>query len=193
MRAWYEENLPRPDDMKPEAYRRNIAARAYDVARYCLFFGIPTGVGQVVSIRTLEKQVRRLKASVYRRTAQIWVTRSPQAVRSRRRVGWTATDSDEPVCAHADPIRGRRRTSREGERNFARVGDAKLTVVRDKPSRQMMSTCAGPQTPSPTRLPASYMRSRTDRIGNCTKLFRIGAQRAAWKSLMCDGFSNPTR
>ena len=48
--------LPRPDDMKPEAYQRNIAARAFDVARYTLFFGIPTGVGQVTSIRTLEKQ-----------------------------------------------------------------------------------------------------------------------------------------
>src|SRR3954466_5990518 len=29
--------LPRPDDMKPDAYRRNIAARAFDVARYLLF------------------------------------------------------------------------------------------------------------------------------------------------------------
>ncbi|MFN3325862.1 MAG: FAD-dependent thymidylate synthase [Bryobacteraceae bacterium] len=57
--------LPRPDEMKPEAYRRNIAARAFDVARYLLFFGIPTGVGQVTSIRTLEKQIRRLKASEY--------------------------------------------------------------------------------------------------------------------------------
>jgi hypothetical protein len=28
-----------------------------------LFFGIPTGVGQVTSIRTLERQIRRLKAS----------------------------------------------------------------------------------------------------------------------------------
>jgi len=46
--------------MKPEAYRRNIAARAFDVARYLLPFGIPTGVGQVTSIRTLERQVRRL-------------------------------------------------------------------------------------------------------------------------------------
>jgi thymidylate synthase ThyX len=57
--------LPRPDAMKPDAYRRNIAARAFDVARYLLFFGIPTGVGQVASIRTLEKQIRRLKASPY--------------------------------------------------------------------------------------------------------------------------------
>jgi thymidylate synthase ThyX len=56
---------PRPEDMSAEMYKRNIAARAFDVARYVLFFGIPTGVGQVTSIRTLEKQVRRLKASEY--------------------------------------------------------------------------------------------------------------------------------
>ncbi len=58
--------LPRPEDMKPDAYARNIAARAFDVARYCLFFGVPTGVGQVVSIRTLERQIRRMRASQYR-------------------------------------------------------------------------------------------------------------------------------
>jgi thymidylate synthase ThyX len=59
------ERLPRPDEMKPDAYQRNIAARAFDVARYTLFFGIPTGVGQVTSIRTLEHQIRRLKSSEY--------------------------------------------------------------------------------------------------------------------------------
>lgn len=59
------EKLPRPETMKPEAYKRNIAARAFDVARYLLFLGVPTGVGQVTSIRTLEKQIRRLKASEY--------------------------------------------------------------------------------------------------------------------------------
>ena len=57
--------LPRPEEMKPEAYRRNLAARAFDVARYLLFWGVPTNVGQVASIRTVEKQIRRLKASEY--------------------------------------------------------------------------------------------------------------------------------
>jgi thymidylate synthase ThyX len=57
--------LPRPDEMKPEVYRRNLAARAFDVARYLLFWGVPTNVGQVTSIRTLEKQIRRLKAAQY--------------------------------------------------------------------------------------------------------------------------------
>ena len=56
---------PKPEAMKPEAYRRNLAARAFDVARYLLFWGVPTNVGQVTSIRTLEKQIRRLKSSEY--------------------------------------------------------------------------------------------------------------------------------
>jgi len=65
VRAYLEEQLPRPADMKPDAYRRNLTARAFDVARYLLPFGIPTGVGQVTSIRTLEKQIGRLKASEF--------------------------------------------------------------------------------------------------------------------------------
>jgi thymidylate synthase ThyX len=66
-----EEQLPRPAEMKPEAYRRNLAARAFDVARYLLPFGIPTGVGQVTSIRTLEKQIRRLKASEFQELREL--------------------------------------------------------------------------------------------------------------------------
>jgi len=65
------EKLPRPTTMKEDAYRRNIAARAFDVARYLLFLGVPTNVGQVVSIRTLEKQIRRLKASEYEELNEI--------------------------------------------------------------------------------------------------------------------------
>jgi thymidylate synthase ThyX len=59
------DRLPRPGDMKPDAYERNLAARAFDVARYLLPFGVPTGVGQITSIRTLERQVRRLRTSPY--------------------------------------------------------------------------------------------------------------------------------
>jgi thymidylate synthase ThyX len=62
---YLKERLPRPADMKEEPYKRNLAARAFDVARYFLPFGIPTGVGQVVSIRTLERQIRRMKVSEY--------------------------------------------------------------------------------------------------------------------------------
>jgi thymidylate synthase ThyX len=59
------EQLPRPESMKPDVYQRNLRARAFDVARYLLWLGIPTGIGQVTSIRTLERQVRRMKASEY--------------------------------------------------------------------------------------------------------------------------------
>jgi thymidylate synthase ThyX len=69
--SFLEESLPRPEDMKPDAYRRNLAARAFDVARYLLPFGIPTGVGQVTSIRTLEKQVRRLMASEFQELREL--------------------------------------------------------------------------------------------------------------------------
>ena len=65
------EDLPKPPDMKEEAYYRNLSARAFDVARYLLPFGIPTGVGQVTSIRTLEKQVRRLKSSEFQEVREI--------------------------------------------------------------------------------------------------------------------------
>jgi thymidylate synthase ThyX len=71
MRSFLSEKLPRPEDMKPDAYERNIAARAFDVARYTLFFGISTGVGQVTSIRTLERQIRRLKASEYAEVREV--------------------------------------------------------------------------------------------------------------------------
>jgi thymidylate synthase ThyX len=69
--AYLQEHLPRPEDMKPDAYARNIAARAFDVARYLLPFGIPTGVGQVTSIRTLERQIRRLRASEFQEVREL--------------------------------------------------------------------------------------------------------------------------
>jgi thymidylate synthase ThyX len=65
MDAWLREKLPRPESMKPEPYGRNIAARAFGIARYLLFWGVPTNVGQVTSIRTLEKQIRRLRVSEF--------------------------------------------------------------------------------------------------------------------------------
>ena len=56
---------PKPRAMQPGAYRRTIEARAFDVARYLLFAGISTNVGQVTSIRTLERQMRKLGVSEY--------------------------------------------------------------------------------------------------------------------------------
>jgi len=57
------EREPRPESMKPADYTRTIAARAFDVTRYLLPISARTNVGQVVSIRTLEKQITRLLSS----------------------------------------------------------------------------------------------------------------------------------
>jgi len=100
------EKLPRPDDMKPDAYQRNIAARAFDVARYTLFFGIPTGVGQVTSIRTLEKQIRRLKASEYPELREI-ADEMATACASPPACVWDSAAMAEPLAPtlarHVDP------------------------------------------------------------------------------------------
>lgn len=65
------QELPRPPEMEANAYERALRARAFDVARYLLFLGVPTSVGQVTSIRTLEKQIRRLGVSEYAEVREI--------------------------------------------------------------------------------------------------------------------------
>ena len=58
-----EAQHPRPEAMKPEAYRRTLRARAFDVSRYLLPLATATSLGQIVSARTLEQQIVRLLSS----------------------------------------------------------------------------------------------------------------------------------
>ena len=101
-----KEQLPRPAEMKPDAYERNLAARAFDVARYLLPFGIPTGIGQVTSIRTLERQIRRLKASNYKELREI-ATELGDACAAPAACAWddkSAQDAVAPTLSrHAEP------------------------------------------------------------------------------------------
>jgi thymidylate synthase ThyX len=69
--SYLQKQFPQPEEMKADAYRRNLTARAFDVARYLLPFGVPTGVGQVTSIRTLEKQIARLGASEFQELREL--------------------------------------------------------------------------------------------------------------------------
>ena len=55
-----KDRVPRPPDMKQEAYERTLKARAFDVARYMLPLATNTSLGQIVSARTLETQISRL-------------------------------------------------------------------------------------------------------------------------------------
>src|SRR5437764_5891725 len=104
--ARLSERLPRPADMKPDAYRRNLAARAFDVARYLLFWGVPTNVGQVCSIRTMEKQIRRLKASEYAELRSLG-DEIAQACAAEPDCRWDLHAAAEPLAPtlarHADP------------------------------------------------------------------------------------------
>ena len=98
--------LPRPDDMPEGRYRRTIAARAYDGARYLLFLGISTNVGQVASIRTLEKQMRRMGASTYAEVRSI-TDEMRRACKAPPACVWDESSSREPIAPtlakYADP------------------------------------------------------------------------------------------
>lgn len=63
LKQFLADREPRPESMKQADYDRTIAARAFDVTRYLLPLAAKTNVGQVVSIRTLEKQITRLLSS----------------------------------------------------------------------------------------------------------------------------------
>ena len=122
--AHLSERLPRPEAMKPEAYRRNLAARAFDVARYLLFWGVPTNVGQVTSIRTLEKQIRRLKASEYAELRSLG-EEIGQACAAEPDCRWDASAAEPlaPTLArHAEPdehaVRSRDDLRRWAEQNL---------------------------------------------------------------------------
>jgi thymidylate synthase ThyX len=104
--SYLQEQLPPPAEMKPETYRRNLSARAFDIARYLLPFGVPTGVGQVTSIRTLEKQIRRLKASEFQELREVGEELSLACAAAPEYVWQSDATATEPVAPtlarHAD-------------------------------------------------------------------------------------------
>jgi thymidylate synthase ThyX len=55
--------VPKPEEMKQEAFERTLRARAFDVARYLLPLATNTSLGQIVNARTLETQISRLLSS----------------------------------------------------------------------------------------------------------------------------------
>jgi thymidylate synthase ThyX len=160
------EKLPRPEQMSPQVYQRNVKARAFDVARYLLCFGIPTGVGQVTSIRTLERQVRRLKASEYDELRGL-AQEIAEACAAEPCLQWDAskwTEAVAPTLArHLDPDEHLQR-SREDLRAWARQnldmsdGGASISSTEPvdliKPTETMadvVATLLYPETERPYR------------------------------------------
>ncbi|MBI3665201.1 MAG: FAD-dependent thymidylate synthase [Acidobacteria bacterium] len=136
------ERHPRPEAMKPEPYRRALAARAYDVARYLLFLGIPTNIGQVTSIRTLEKQMRRLGASPYAEVREIRAEMAAACAAPPACV-WDPAGAQEPLAPtlarHADPDlysqQARRNTAAWAADNFpAKPEPAPVSVDLVRPT-----------------------------------------------------------
>ena len=115
--------LPRPEAMSRQAYQRNVKARAFDVARYLLCFGIPTGVGQVTSIRTLERQVRRLKASEYQELRDL-ADEIAEACAAEPCLRWDETGSSEAVAPTLARHLDADEHSAAQPRRSARVGGA---------------------------------------------------------------------
>ena len=104
-----------------------LAARAFDVARYLLWLGIPTGVGQVTSIRTLERQVRRMKASEYQEVREL-AGEIAEACAAEPACRWDSNASAEAVAPtlarHVDV-----------DQHLARSRDDLRRVGRSKPAR----------------------------------------------------------
>ena len=154
------ERLPRPDDMKPDAYQRNLAARAFDVARYLLFWGMPTNVGQVTSIRTLEKQIRRLKASEYAELRELG-DEIAQACAAEPDCAWDAERASRAARAHARAPRRAGRARRAVARRSRAVGRAESAAARRRASRTA-SICSGPRN-VPADIAATLLYPVTDR------------------------------
>ena len=148
--SYLQQQFPQPAEMKPEAYRRNLAARAFDVARYLLPFGVPTGVGQVTSIRTLEKQIARLKTSEFQEVREI-AEELGAACATPPSCAWADETAAEPVSptlarhAERDEHAGRLRADvKEWAADHLPDANAKENGPLDllQPSDQIADICA---------------------------------------------------
>ena len=97
LREYLAKKHPKPEGMKAGAYKRTIDARAHDSARYLLFTGISTNIGQVTSIRTLEKQMRKLGVSEYGEIRGI-ARKMRAACAAPPACLWDASQAGEPVA-----------------------------------------------------------------------------------------------
>jgi thymidylate synthase ThyX len=100
--------VPRPVEMKPEAYERTLRARAFDVARYLLPLATNTSLGQIVNARTLETQVSRLLSSPYSEIRQLGEKLRAAATGAAWNVHGEELAKLQQEIAAADPALGER-------------------------------------------------------------------------------------
>ncbi|HXZ31374.1 MAG TPA: FAD-dependent thymidylate synthase [Terriglobales bacterium] len=63
--------VPKPADMKQEAYERTLRARAFDISRYVLPLATNTSLGEIVNARTLEGQVSHLLSHTHKEVRRL--------------------------------------------------------------------------------------------------------------------------
>ena len=172
--------LPRPDGMKAGAYRRTIDARAYDVARYLLFTGISTNIGQVTSIRTLEKQMRKLGVSEYGEVRDIAREMHDACAAPPGPASGDEPQAREPVAPtlakYAEPDaaagRGLRARLRLGARELRSGG------IRAAPRRRSRPP---PAARSTKRLRVGSTRSPSTPFGRFSMRSAAGAAVSGWR------------
>src|SRR5205823_4745969 len=140
----------------------NLAARAFDVARYLLFWGVPTNVGQVCSIRTMEKQIRRLKAAEYVELRSLGEEMA-QACAAKPDCLWDPCAAAEPLAptlarhaaADGHAVQSRQDLKRWAEQNLpAAAGTAPPRVDLMRPANvtaDIVATLLYPVTDRPFR------------------------------------------
>jgi thymidylate synthase ThyX len=65
--------VPKPAEMKQEAYDRTLKARAFDISRYLLPLSTNTSLGEIVNARTLETQVSHLLSHAHKEVRNLGV------------------------------------------------------------------------------------------------------------------------
>ncbi len=100
--------VPKPEEMKPEAYERTLKARAFDGARYLLPLAANTSLGEIVNARTLETQVSRLLSHTHAEVRELGEKLREAAATPAWNVQRTALESLHHDIAAVDPILGER-------------------------------------------------------------------------------------
>ncbi len=139
---------PKPDAMTGAQYTRTLAARAFDVTRYLLPLSARTNVGQVVSIRTLEKQISRFLSAPFAELREIG--RDLQEACAKPPVDvWgahDATDAPPPVAPLAPTLARHARADASHAEGYRDVAKHAAAVLREA-GLDTPSAWAGQVTP----------------------------------------------
>jgi len=100
--------VPKPEEMKQDAYERTLRARAFDGARYLLPLAANTSLGEIVNARTLETQVSRLLSHTHAEVRHLGEKLRDAASTPSWNVQRSVLEALQRDIAAADPALGER-------------------------------------------------------------------------------------